>query len=53
MVLFAFKDDEVLQKILKLVARRNAKRNYFLVLTVLIKPCCTLAALLFHPCDTC
>ena len=36
MVLFAFKDDEVLQKILKLVARRNAKRNYFLVLTVVI-----------------
>ena len=34
MVLFAFKDDEVLRKILKFVARRNTKRNYFLVLTV-------------------
>ena len=36
MVLFAFKDDEVLQK---LVARRNAKRNYFLVLTVHTTAC--------------
>ena len=37
MVLFAFKDDEVLQKILKFVAHRNTKRNYFLVLTVYTK----------------
>ena len=34
MVLFAFKDDEVLRKILKFLPRRNTKRNYFLVLTV-------------------
>ena len=36
MVLFAFKDDEVLRKILKFVARRNTKLNYFLVLTVVL-----------------
>ena len=38
MVLFAFKDDGVLRKILKFVARRNTKRNYFLVLTVIGPP---------------